>query len=82
MKNGIDDLRNHLFSMIEDLRDPDTTVDLDRCKLVVAASESIIHSAKVEVSLLEATGATTDSALFKKKPALPNGQRTPAIEEK
>lgn len=56
MKNKITDLRNHLFATIEDLRDKDDPMDLDRAKTISDVAQTIINSAKVEVQFIEALG--------------------------
>lgn len=79
MKNGIEDLRNHLFATLEALQDTEKPMDLDRAKAVADVAQTIINSAKVEVDLLRVTGGSSDSSLFSPKslPA-PKGPGTPA----
>lgn len=57
MKNKIEDLRNHLFATIEGLLDEDKPLDIERAKAVAQVSQQLIESAKVEVKMLEVTGA-------------------------
>lgn len=54
MKNKIEDLRDHLFATLEDLRDPDSKVDLDRVK--------------VEVTFIEVTGSCYTSVFIPDRP--------------
>ncbi|HWW61755.1 MAG TPA: hypothetical protein VN181_10345 [Thermoanaerobaculia bacterium] len=58
MKNKIDDLRDHLFSTIEALRDEDKPMDLARAREIANVARVIVDSAKVEVEFLNVTGAT------------------------
>lgn len=58
MKNKIEDLRNHLFSALEALQDPDAPMDLDRAKTIADVAQVLINSAKVEVDFIRATGGT------------------------
>lgn len=69
MKNKITDLRNHLFETIEALKDPDSTMDVPRAKVIANLAQTIINSAKVELDYLELTGQGTASAFL----ALPAG---------
>lgn len=57
MKNKIDDLRNHLFATLEELRDKDKPMDLDRARTIASVAQTIINSATVEVKFMHATGA-------------------------
>jgi hypothetical protein len=61
MKNKIGDLRDHLFATIEDLRDPDNPMALDRAKTVAIVAREIIESAKVECQFIELTRSTGSS---------------------
>lgn len=56
MKNKIEDLRNHLFEVIEALKDEEKPMDLDRAKTIAGVADVIINSAKVECQLLEIVG--------------------------
>lgn len=56
MKNKIEDLRNHLFATLEDLRDKENPMDLDRAKAVAAVAQVIVNSAKVENENLKIVG--------------------------
>lgn len=57
MKNNIEDLRNHLFATIEGLLDEEKPLDIERAKAVAQVSQQLIETAKVEVKMLEVTGA-------------------------
>lgn len=71
MKNGIEDLRNHLFAALEGLADKQEPMEIERAKAISEVAKTLIDSAKVEVELLKVTGGESDSSLFKKKPAGP-----------
>lgn len=58
MKNKIEDLRNHLFEMLETIKDPDAKVDLERYKLGNELAQTIINSAKAEVDFLKTIGGS------------------------
>lgn len=58
MKNKIEDLRNHLFATLEDLRDEDKPLDIERAKAVVAVAQVIVESAKAENTFIQITGGT------------------------
>lgn len=70
-KNKIDDLRNHLFETLEQLKDPDNPMDLERARAVADVARVIVDSAKVEVDFLKVTGATQSTDF------LPNGDARP-----
>jgi hypothetical protein len=71
MKNGIDDLRNHLFETLEALKDKDDPMELERAKAIAEVSQTIINVAKVEVEFMKSTGQETGSKFFAPKPVLP-----------
>jgi hypothetical protein len=56
-KNGMDDLRNHLFAALEGLADKDEPMDLERAKAIADVGKVLVESAKVEVAFLKVTGA-------------------------
>jgi hypothetical protein len=56
MKNKIEDLRNHLFATLEDLRDKDHPMDLDRAEAVAKVAQVIVNSATLEVKFINAIG--------------------------
>lgn len=76
MKNGIDDLRNHLFATLEALQDDENPLDLERAKVIAEISQTLINAAKVEVEFVKATGQNTDAAFFAPKPTLPAPAQT------
>ncbi len=66
MKNKIEDVRNHLFAILEGLADPDPEkpIPLDRAKAAVEVAQAIINTAKVEVDYLKATGQRSGTRFF------------------
>jgi len=58
MKNKISDLRNHLFSVLEELTDPDSTYDIAKAKVVADVAQVIINSAKIENDYIKIIGGT------------------------
>lgn len=64
MKNKIDDLRNHLFEMLETLKDPEAKVDIERLKLGNEVAQTIINSAKVGVDFMRTIGAERAATNF------------------
>ncbi len=69
-KNGIQDLRNHLFETLEALKDEDKPMDIDRAKTICLVAEKLIDTARVEVKFLEVTGEAVQGEGFF-KPSLP-----------
>ncbi len=67
-KNGIDDLRDHLFAALEGLADKEQPMDIDRAKAISEVAKTIIESAKAETDLLRVTGGEPASKLWTKKP--------------
>lgn len=57
MKNKIEDLRNHLFATLEDLRDAEKPMDIDRAKAIADVAQVIVNSAKVENDHIKLTGS-------------------------
>lgn len=53
-KNKIEDLRDHLFEVIEALKDEHKPMDLDRARAVSDVAATIIESAKVEIAAIRA----------------------------
>lgn len=58
MKNKISDLRNHLFSVLEELTDPDSTYDIAKAKVVADIAQVVVNSAKIENDYIRITGAS------------------------
>jgi len=54
VKNRISDLRNHLFSALEALADPDKPMDIERARAIADVAQTVINSAKVEVDFIKA----------------------------
>lgn len=80
MKNGMTDLRNHLFATLEGLLDADKPLEIDRAKAVAEVAGKLIDSAKVEVEMLrvlEHSGADISEAgtSFIRAPRLIGGPR-------
>jgi hypothetical protein len=50
------DLRNHLFSTLEALQDPDKPMDIERARAVSEVAQTIINTAKVEIDFMKAMG--------------------------
>lgn len=61
MKNKIEDLRNHMFSALERLSDPEITEEglkkeIERSKAISEIGKVIVESAKTEVLYAKLTG--------------------------
>jgi hypothetical protein len=55
-RNKINDLRNHLFEVIEMLKDDEqNSMTIEKAKAIVDVSQAIINTAKVEVDYIRAT---------------------------
>ncbi len=65
--NKISDLRDHLFEVIERLKDDeDKSMDLDKARVIAEVAGKIIDSAKVEVDYIKVTGLTKSDSEFLK----------------
>lgn len=71
MKTSIKDLREHLFATIEDLRDKDKPMEIERARAVADVAGKIIDSAKVEVAFLQVTNRTQDTGFLNPPPPVP-----------
>ncbi|MGE3840085.1 MAG: hypothetical protein AB7I50_00715 [Vicinamibacterales bacterium] len=63
-KNKITDLRDHLFATLEALRDDTKPMEIDRAKAVADVARVIVETAKVEVSMMEATGEVSGTGFI------------------
>lgn len=55
-QHTINDLRRHLFVTIEDLRNPQNPMDVDRANAIKGVASEIINSAKIDLKFMEITG--------------------------
>jgi hypothetical protein len=56
VKNGMIDLRNHLFETLESLKDKDHPMEIERALAVAKVADTLVETAKVEVRFLEVAG--------------------------
>lgn len=75
-KNKIDDLRNHLFEALEQLKDPEKPMEIERARAIANIAKGIIESAKVEVDFLRVTGQTAGSGFIPPDRQLPGAAPT------
>lgn len=52
-RNKMEDLRDHLFEVIERVKDDEEDFDLERARVINSTAKRLIESAKVEVDLLK-----------------------------
>jgi hypothetical protein len=76
-KNKIEDLRNHLFEALEQLKDPEKPMDIERAKAISDVAKRVIDSAKVEVDYLRVTGQVAGSGFIPADRQLPGAQPAP-----
>jgi len=67
MKNKISDLRNHLFSVLEELTDPDSTYDISKAKVVADVAQVIINSAKIENDYIKIIGGSHGTGFIEER---------------
>ena len=58
MKHSIDDVRGHLFAVLERLQDNDNPMDIDRAKTIAQVAGVLVDTARVEVDFCRVTGGT------------------------
>lgn len=68
--NNIDTLREHLFATLQELRNKEKPMELDRAKAIADVAQVVINSAKVEVEQMKISGGT-GSGFIPDRPALP-----------
>jgi len=73
MKNSLEELRSHLFDVIERLKegndpdaDPKDCIDIERAKAINNTASAIIHSAKVELDAFKLLSKEGDVTGLKK----------------
>lgn len=74
--NDINELRKHLFETLQQIRDKENPLDIERAKAVSDVAQTIINSAKVEIDHMKMTGAASASNFIptnENRPTLPNG---------
>lgn len=57
MRNKMTDVRNLLIQTMEEMLDPETTIDVEKAKVVSQLGNVLVKSAKVEVDYLKAIGS-------------------------
>lgn len=67
-KNGLDELREHLFATLRGVKDG--SMDIDRARAVVQVAGVLIDSARVEVDYARVTGETGGSTFISRPPRL------------
>jgi hypothetical protein len=63
-KNTMTDLRNHLFEVMEALKDEEKPMELARARAVVDVAQALINTAKVEVDFLNAIDSSESTEFF------------------
>lgn len=59
----INEMRDVLMHTLNDLRNPDKPIDIDRAKAIAQVASVMVESAKVEVDFMRVTGGTTSAFL-------------------
>jgi len=75
MKNKMTDLRNHLFEVLEMIKDTEAWLDLNRVRAIAEISARIVETAKVEVAFIAETGASGSEFFENERPALEHRPR-------
>ena len=61
-KNTIADLRNHLFEVMEALKDEENPMPVDRALAMATVADSIIETAKTEILLMKVVNASAPAS--------------------
>lgn len=64
MKNKIEDLRNVLFETLDDLRDKEKPMEIERAKAIAGVAQVIVDSAKAENDFIKLTGSKGSGSGF------------------
>jgi hypothetical protein len=64
VKNKIGDLRDHLFETIEQLKDTEKPMDIERARAISTVAKTIIDAARVELKAYELTGEGNPDKFF------------------
>lgn len=83
-KNKINDLRDHLFEVIEKLQEGDENMSIEKAQTISMVANTIINSARVEVEYMKATGQEkSEQSLFLplNEPKRINGSAHPSKAE-
>jgi hypothetical protein len=72
MKNNLSDLRNHLFDVIERLKDPDPAhpMNCNTAQAICLAAQRLIDSARVEIEFRKITDESYGSSDFLELPKI------------
>jgi hypothetical protein len=68
VKNKIDDLRNVLFETLDDLRDKEKPMEIERAKAIAGVAQVIVDSAKAENDFIKLTGSKGSGFIPKQLP--------------
>ena len=71
MKNSMTDLRNHLFEVIERLKDPqgtgDDIVDVEVAETICQVADRLLKSAEIEINYRRIVGVDSPSEFLDKR---------------
>lgn len=82
MKNKIEDLRNVLFETLDDLRDKEKPMEIERAKAIAGVAQVIVDSAKAENDFIKLTGSKGSGSGFipKQLPAAGSVATQPLVQ--
>lgn len=64
MSHNIEGLRDHLFAALDGLADKEKPLEIERARAIADVARVIVDSAKAEIQLLSATGASHTATQF------------------
>ena len=68
MKSQVEALRDHLFDVIDQLKNKENPMDVARAKAVADVAQTIINTAKAELDFIKTTDAAVSSRFFPEAP--------------
>lgn len=83
-KNKINDLRDHLFEVIEKLQEGDESMSIEKAQTISMVANTIINSARAEVEYMKVSGQDkSEQSLFQplNEPKRLNGSAHPVKSE-
>lgn len=67
-KHDVNALREVLFDTLNQLKDKDKSMEIERAKAISDIAQTIINSAKVEIEHQKVTGATSTTGFIPQEP--------------
>jgi hypothetical protein len=63
-RNSIEDLRNHLFTVIEELQDPESKMEITKAKTIAQLAQTIINASVTEIEFMKLVQRNSPTNFF------------------